>query len=173
MSGPARVLALTAALAVLVPAVAVAAPTRATLPTRGVLVPNKSLGGIRLGDTQQRVLERWGANYELCTICDERTWLYMVDDRNLVGAAVSFRGSRVSSVFTLGAPEGWRTSRGVMLLEDMKKVESTYGVLTWTTCTGYAALSMAPRSGVVTSIFTDGQVIYGFALTRAADPVCR
>ena len=37
---------------------------------------------------------------------------------------------------------------------------------------GYGALSMH-RPGAVTSIFTSGEVVYGFALTLPTEPVCR
>ena len=44
--------------------------------------------------------------------------------------------------------------------------------LRWTACTGYGALSMRkPR--VVTSIYTNGEAVYGFALTAPTEPVCQ
>jgi hypothetical protein len=86
--------------------------------------------------------------------------------------AVSFRRGHVVAVFTLGTPFGWRTTKGVRLGDPAVKVQATYGRLAWTRCIGYGALSVRGR-GVVTSIYTYGDLVYGFALTRPGEPVCQ
>ena len=44
--------------------------------------------------------------------------------------------------------------------------------VTWSVCVGYGAMSM--RSGAtVTSIYTYGETVYGFALTSPGTPVCQ
>ena len=91
---------------------------------------------------------------------------------NPAGAAVSFRAGRVSAVFTLGVPRGWRTSRGVALGDPADKVLRVYGELPWSRCIGYGAVSIR-RPGVVSSIYTYGESVYGFALTLPSEPVCQ
>jgi hypothetical protein len=45
------------------------------------------------------------------------------------------------------------------------------GTLDWRICVGYGALTMRRRQ-VVTTIYTSGDVVYGFGLSRPAEPVC-
>ena len=165
---------LTAALALtlLVSSPAAADATSAGLPTRGVLSPGKSLGGVRLGDTAVAVRARWGTRYTRCTVCARTTWLYTYPSGGPRGAAVSFASGRVSAVFTLGVPAGWRTTKGVVLGDRATKIEAVYGSLPWSRCIGYGALSIR-SAGVVSSIYTYGESVYGFALTRPGQPVCQ
>ena len=142
------------------------------LPTQGVLVPGNHLGGVELGDTQAEVRARWGTRYKGCAVCKRTTWLYTYPSGNPAGAAVSFRAGRVVAVFTLGVPRGWRTSRGVALGDPAEKVLRVYGVLPWSRCLGYGAVSIR-RPGVVSSIYTFGESVYGFALTLPSEPVCQ
>jgi hypothetical protein len=142
------------------------------LPAQGVLAPGKHLGGVELGDTQREVRARWGSRYTLCAVCKRPTWLYTYPARSSAGAAVSFRTGRVVAVFTLGVPRGWRTSRGVALGDPAEKVLRVYGVLPWSRCIGYGAVSIR-RPGVVSSIYTFGESVYGFALTLPSEPVCQ
>lgn len=137
-----------------------------------MLVPGKSLGGVRLGDTTTTVAKRWGPSYTKCAVCAATTWLYTFEARVGTGAAVSFRRGRAVAVFTLGVPGGWRTTRGVALGDPTEKLVAAYAALRWHTCIGYGALSMRHRK-VVTSIYTFGEYVYGFALTRPAEPVCQ
>jgi hypothetical protein len=144
----------------------------AALPKQGVLAPHRSLAGVRLGDTQAAVRARWGRSYRLCTVCARPTWMYTYRTGSPVGAAVTFRGGRVAAVFTLGSPLGWRTTKGLAVGDDSDTVDDVYGRLTWHRCLGYGALSMR-RGSVVTSIYTEGEKVYGFALTRPGEPVCQ
>lgn len=142
------------------------------LPAQGVLAPGKHLGGVELGDTQREVRARWGARFTRCSVCARPTWLYTYRSGNPAGAAVVFRAGRVSAVFTLGAPRGWRTSRGLRLRDPATRIEPLYGTLPWSRCAGYGALSIR-RGAAVASIYTYGDSVYGFALTRPGDPVCQ
>jgi hypothetical protein len=166
--GPA--LALTLLLSV--PAASAATDAGATLPARGVLAPGKSLGGLELGATAAQVRARWGARHTLCSVCRRPTWLYSYRGSGTTGAAVSFRAGKVVAVFTVGVPRGWRTSRGVALGDPATKVHSVYGALPWSRCIGYGAVSIR-RPGVVASIYTYGDSVYGFALTLPSEPVCQ
>jgi hypothetical protein len=146
----------------------VAAPS---LPAHGVLVPGHSLAGVRLGDTTTSVRTRLGGRYRRCASCATTTWYFTRSDKAL-GLAVSFRNGRVSSVSTLGALLGWRTSDGLAVGEGIDRVQTLYGTLAWHICIGYGALSMR-RPQVVTTIYTTGDVVYGFGLSRPAEPLCR
>jgi hypothetical protein len=156
-----------------------AANTSVTLPLRGVLVPGKSLAGVRIGDTVKYVKSRWGSGYRVCKTCNDtasgrKTWFYtyMANAQSL-GAAVTFdRQGKVVAVFTLGSPAGWRTQEGLLLGEQIDRVHDLYGRLNWKVCIGYGALSMR-KPGIVTSIYTNGEAVYGFALTAPREPVCQ
>ena len=150
-----------------------------TLPLRGVLVPGKSLAGVGLGATKQVVERSWGKQYRVCKTCNSRgsgreTRFYTyTENAQSLGAAVTFnRAGRAVAVFTLGSPAGWRTQEGLLLGEQIDRVQDLYGTLHWRVCIGYGALSMR-KPGVVTSIYTNGEAVYGFALTTPAEPVCQ
>jgi hypothetical protein len=156
-----------------------AAKTSVTLPLRGVLVPGKSLAGVRLGDTLKFVKSRWGTSYRLCGTCNDaasgrKTWFYTyLTNAQSLGAAVTFsKQGKVVAVFTLGSPAGWRTREGLLLGEQIDRVHDLYGRLNWKVCIGYGALSMR-GPGIVTSIYTNGEAVYGFALTAPREPVCQ
>ena len=138
---------------------------------RGVLTPGVSLAGVRIGDTVAKVKRRWGSNYKVCPDCKDATWFYFYSHGEPLGAAVRFnKTEHVVAVFTLGAPTGWRTAEGLLVGEQIDKVSRLYGTLGWQRCIGYGAMTM--RNGdIVTSIYTTGQAVYGFALTtpRRAD----
>jgi hypothetical protein len=150
-----------------------------TLPLRGVLVPGKSLAGVTLGDSAQAVTGKWGTTYRICKSCNERssgrqTWFYTyLRDAQSLGAAVNFnKHGKVVAVFTLGSPAGWHTQEGLLLGEQIDRVTDLYGHLNWRVCIGYGALSMR-KPGIVTSIYTNGEAVYGFALTAPNEPVCQ
>ncbi len=166
-------LAVAFALTIAAPQAAPAASeAAAAMPAKGVLAPGKSLGGIKLGDTVATVKKRWGSRYADCTICRRTTWMYTYRTGRLSGAAVSFRSGRVAAIFTLCAPRGWRTPQGLTLGDPTQHALSLYRTLGWSRCIGYGALTMR-HPGAVTSIYTFGESVYGFALTRPSEPVCQ
>jgi hypothetical protein len=142
------------------------------LPARGVLVPGASLAGVRLGDTDANVRARLGGRFRVCRSCSVSTWYYTYPRDEPVGLGVTFRRRRVSAVFTLGAPSGWRTREGLHVGETIDKAQRLYGRLAWRVCIGYGALSIH-RPDAVTSIYTTGEVVYGFALSRPSEPICQ
>ena len=157
---------------------ATAAPQQAGerfLPSRGVLHPGKSHAGVRLGDTKQRVQQVWGNNYRVCPLstrlCGELTWYYIYPKGEPLGAAVRFQKGKVVTIFTLGSPTGWRTAQGLMMGQRVERAQSLYGPMRWTVCIGYGAMSMH-RGDSVTSIYTTGEAVYGFALAKPSEPVC-
>jgi hypothetical protein len=148
--------------------VSVAQTPAGIFPVNGVLVPGESLGGIRLGDTGGKVLALWGRNFTMLP-GQPMTWLYMSPTGDPYGAGVSFRDGKVIAIFTLGQIEGWRRSDGLRTGQLFTKFNDPAGKTT--ACVGYGAMSTR-KGNVVTSILTNGQSIYGFALTRPAVPVC-
>lgn len=150
---------------------ALARPVAAGLPTHGVLVPFRSLAGVRLGDTPAQVEARLGTRYQPCARCARATWYYTRTGTS-PGLAVAFRQGRVSAVSTLGAPIGWRTSDGLRVGEGIDHVRLFYAKFAWRTCIGYGALSLR-KASTVTAIYTTGDVVYGFGLLRPVEPVCR
>ena len=149
-------------------------PASAGLPKHGVLVPGKSLAGVRLGATGTAVRARLGSDYWICDQCSETTWYFTYEHvtGEPFGVGVSFRRARVDAIFTLGSPRGWRTREGLLLGDGIDRAQALYGGLTWKACIGYRALSMR-RAGVVTSIYAAGESVYGFALTRPGEPICQ
>lgn len=137
-------------------------------PVRGVLVPGKSLGGIRLGDDGGKVLTLWGRDYTMLP-GQPMTWLYMSPTGDPYGAGVSFREGKVTAIFTLGGITGWHRSDGVHVGELLQTFNAPNGKTT--ACSGYGAISTR-SGGAVTSILTIGQAVYGFALTRPSEPIC-
>jgi hypothetical protein len=150
---------------------ALARPAAAGLPDHGVLVPFRSLAGVRLGDTPAQVEGRLGTRYQPCARCARATWYYTRTGTS-PGLAVAFRQGRVSAVSTLGAPIGWRTSDGLRVGEGLDRLQTLYAKFTWRTCVGYGALSLR-RASAVTAIYTTADVVYGFGLLRPVEPICR
>jgi hypothetical protein len=141
---------------------------RGIFPVRGVLVPGRSLGGIKLGDTGGKVLALWGRDYTMLP-GQPMTWLYLSPTGDPYGAGVSFREGKVTAIFTLGGIRGWRRSDGLRVGQLFSKFNDPQGKTT--ACDGYGAISSHGRNAV-TSILTNGQSVYGFALTRPSEPVC-
>jgi hypothetical protein len=140
-------------------------------PVNGVLVRGKSLGGVRLGESAADVRALWGSNYSVLS-GSPTTWLYMSPTGEPFGAYVSFRNDRVTAVSTLGAIEGWRTNDGLRPTQLLSRFNDPGPSTTQIACNGYGAVST--RSGsAVTSILMQGQSVYGFALTRPYESICR
>lgn len=153
-----------------------AGPTAQALPSRGVLMPGVSLGGVHIGDTMAQVTNRWGDDYKVCpkNQCPGKdvVWYYIYGHGEPLGAAVRFMNGKVRAVFTLGSPPGWHTAEGLLIGEQIDRANELYGQLGWSVCVGYGAMSMrSPKT--VTSIYTTGEAVYGFALTSPGTPICQ
>jgi hypothetical protein len=149
-----------------------AGAAQAAPPREGVLVPNRSLGGLRLGETPARVRAGWGSRFGRCRNCAAQTWYFNLRPFHPEGAAVEFRRGRVTGIFTLWRPQGWRTSRGVTLGDNVARVTAVYGPLARTQCGTYSALTL-PRGSTVTSFYIVDERLWGFALSRRTSSVCR
>ena len=159
-------------------AAASASPAGRTLPTAGVLSPGVSLGGLQIGYTKDQVMKHWGHSYRICpkNVCKgtDTVWYYVYGGSEPLGAAVRFNpAGRVNAVFTLGSPAGWRTAQGLLIGQGVSDAQRLYGSnLKWSVCIGYGAMSM--RTGkAITSIYTSGESIYGFAITSPGTPICQ
>lgn len=175
-----RVLAVSAValLAVAAASGAGAARSAQALPPVGILTPGVSLGGVHIGDSESQVTSRWGNAYAVCpqNQCkgSDVVWLFVYTHGEPLGAAVRFNKlGRVVAVFTLGSPAGWKTHEGLQIGQGVENAYRIYGAnLAWSVCVGYGAMSMR-NSQAVTSIYTTGDNIYGFAITAPGIPICQ
>src|SRR5919199_3174491 len=152
-----RILVLAAAI-VLVPTAAGAPPRK------GILVPGKSLGGLRLGMTAAQVKAAWGSDYGRCRGCPQPTWYFTYRRYHPHGAAVEFRRGRVQAIFTLWAPSGWKTTKGLYIGDNVDRVPGLYGLLARADCPGnYYGLTM-PSPGGVNVLYVVNEKIFGFGL---------
>jgi hypothetical protein len=149
-----------------------------SFPATGVLTPGVSLAGVRIGFTARQVIQHWGSNYSVCARSQcggsGTVWYFVYQHGEPLGAAVRFdRAGKVTAVFTLGSPTGWRTVDGLLIGQGVSDAQRLYGSnLSWSVCLGYGAMSMR-NSRTVTSIYTYGETVYGFALTSPGTPVCQ
>jgi hypothetical protein len=149
-----------------------AAVVAAALPTHGTLVPARSLGGVRLGDTPPRVRALWGPRYGTCTSCPHTTWYFNYARYQPQGAGVEFRNARVVAVFTLWSPSGWRTSAGLRTEEPAARITRLYGALPRATCGTYDAY-LQTRANVTTVFYVFDGKVWGFGLSRPWVSACR
>ena len=149
-----------------------AAPAAAAPPAAGLLVPGTSLGGLSLGATKAEVERRWGRAYGVCRGCERETWYFNYFAFQPRGAGVEFRGDRVSALFTIYQPPGWRTRLGLELGDPVARVTSTYGALTRLECGDYYAL-LFPRRGTLTAFYVLEDRLWAFGLLASGAPVCR
>jgi hypothetical protein len=169
------ILGLLAALAFAVAALSWQGAARAAtagFPSKGKVVPGKSIGSITLGLTQAQVRAHWGHNYKVCTYCKLPTWLYIYPGGEPLGAAVKFgKTGKVVAVFTLGSPAGWGL-KGLMMGDPVSNVYNLFGSTGTTHCIGYDALTV--RIGQTTmSFYSSAGVIYGYALTASSESPCQ
>jgi hypothetical protein len=159
-------------LAALAAALVLAAPAAAGLPRHGLVVPGKSLGGVRLGTPINALLDRWGRSFGICRGCATPTWYFNYVPFEAQGAAASFAGTRVSALFTLWSPKGWRTPQGLEIGDPAARVTSLYGKLARQDCRGYYGL-LLHRKRTTTAFYVVDDRVWGFGLSRGGSPPCR
>jgi hypothetical protein len=152
--------------------VSVAAQPIAAAPRAGVLVPGKTLGGLALGATPAQVRAAWGPRHGTCRGCRAPTWYFNFKRFEPEGAGVTFRGGRTVALFTLWAPKGWRTDRGLTMGDDASRAMTLYRGLVRITCGTYYALTLN-HANAVTSVYVHNEKVWGFGLSRPREPVCR
>lgn len=151
---------------------ALAAPAAAGLPRGGTLVPGRSLGGVRLGQSQRAVRAALGTFYGVCTDCARPTWYFTYGRFDKHGLAVEFSGGSVSAVYTLWQPGGWHASDGLRLGAAEAVVQKRVGFLRTITCPGYDAL-VADGPHARTAYYVFQGSLWGFGLFRRGAAPCR
>ena len=149
-----------------------AAPARAAPPRSGVVVPGRSFGGLALGATRSDVRDAWGSRFGICRGCRTPTWYFNFARFEPEGAGVTFREGRAVALFTLWAPKGWRTDRGLKIGDDASRATTLHRGLIRITCGTYYALTLN-GANAVTSIYVHDEKVWGFGLSRPREPVCR
>jgi hypothetical protein len=163
-----RSLVATALAAVLV----FAAPAAAQLPQAGALVPGRSLGGIRLGQSPRAVRSALGTFYGMCRGCSRRTWYFTYRPFEKRGLAVEFTRGRVSGVYTLWRPKGWHGPHRLGFGSSPLAVHALGHTTRTVTCAGYDAL-VRDTSRTRTAYYLVDGGLWGFGLfARGASP-CR
>jgi hypothetical protein len=165
-----RLRAGTTALA-LVAALALAAGAAAALPREGVLVPGRKLAGVAIGMSKADIKLRWGTRFGRCRDCAVETWYYTYRPFEPQGAAVGFRRGRVTQVYTLWQPPGWRTPGGLELGDSEAEVTSIYGALIRRRCIRYSALLLRSHRAQTAFYVFEGK-LWGFGLTQPGASPC-
>jgi hypothetical protein len=153
-------------------ALALATTGDAAPPRAGVLVPGNSLGGLALGVTQAQVRAAWGTRYGRCRGCRKPTWYFNFARFEPQGAGVTFERGQAVALFTIWAPSGWRTSRGLRIGADAARVPTLHRGYVRLNCGTYYALTQSGRTSV-TAIYVRDERVWGFGLSRPREPVCR
>jgi hypothetical protein len=159
---------LTSAVAALV----LAAPVAAELPKAGVLVPGRSLGGVRLGESPRAVRAALGTFYGNCRDCARRTWYFTYRPFDRHGLAVEFANGRVSGVYTLWRPAGWQAPHRLGFGSSVLAVHRLTGAGHTVVCRGYEAL-VRDSAHARTAYYLDAGKLWGFGLFPRGSPPCR
>ena len=159
-------------LVIAVTALALAAPAAAGLSRNGVLVPGRSLGGVRLGESQHAVRAALGSFHGVCHGCSRPTWYVTYRRFDKHGLAVEFARGHVSALYTLWQPRGWHTASGLLLGASEVDVHRRLGYLRTVACPGYDAL-YADRGRTRTVYYLYSGALWGFGLFRRGANPCR
>lgn len=152
----------------------IAAPASAAPPRAGVVVPGERFGGLELGATRAQVRSAWGSRFGSCRGCDSPTWYFNYRRFDPQGAGVSFRDGRAVAFFTLWAPRGWRTDRGLRIGDDGSRVFVLYRLLVRVPCgtSPYFVYTMRTRNAL-TAFYVRDQKVWGLGLSRPDVSPCR
>jgi hypothetical protein len=168
-----RLAAALAALAALVAAAGPAAgPAAAALPRNGLVVPGKSLGGVRLGAPITTLLARWGRSFGVCRGCGRPTWYFNYVPFEPQGAGAVFAGTHADELFTLWSPPGWHTPAGLAVGDPAVRITSIYGPLVRQDCRGYYRL-LLHRARTTTAFYVVDERVWGFGISRGGSRPCR
>ncbi|HJU35825.1 MAG TPA: hypothetical protein VJ716_00205 [Gaiellaceae bacterium] len=149
-----------------------AAPAAAALPKAGRLVPGRSLGGIRLGESPRAVRHALGTFYGACRGCRRRTWYFTYRPFEKQGLAVEFTRGRVSGIYTLWRPKGWHAGHGLGFGSSPLAVHALVGSTQTVVCRGYEALAQDTVHVRTVYYLVDGR-LWGFGLFRRGASPCR
>ena len=138
----------------------------------GTLVPGRSLGGIRLGETPHAVRAALGRRFGVCNDCARPTWYFTYKPFDQHGLAVEFTGGRVSAVYTLWQPTAGTRRTASGSARRRCRCTTRAGPLRTIACTGYEAL-VADRPGTRTAYYLYHGSLWGFGLFRRDGARCR
>jgi hypothetical protein len=144
----------------------------AALPRNGSLVPGQSLGGIRLGEPAAQVRSALGGQYGLCRGCRTTTWYFTYKPFTGEGLAVELNRGRVSAVYTIWRPSGWKGPQGLRLGDPEAEVTALAGPLIPITCAGYDALTTDAPDARTAYYIVDSR-LWGFGILPAHTTPCR
>jgi len=144
----------------------------ASLPVHGALVPGRSLGGVHLGETAAQVRVALGSFYGACLGCRTTTWYFTYRKFTSQGLAVELTGGRVSALYTLWQPPGWRAPSGLQLGAVEGQVTTLAGPLEPIPCAGYSALVRVEPAALTAYYIVEGN-LWGFGLFGHGGSPCR
>lgn len=144
----------------------------AGLPKAGSLVPGRSLGGVRLEESQRAVRAALGRSYGTCRGCPRTTWYFTYRPFSQQGLAVEFDRGRVSAVYTLWRPPGWHAPHGLRFGATPLTVHDRVGTLRTITCKSYVALVRDTFQARTAYLLYAGR-LWGFGLFRRSASPCR
>jgi hypothetical protein len=153
-------------------ALALSVPAAAGLPKAGTLVPGRSLGGVRLGETQRELRAALGTFYGVCRGCPNRTWYFTYRPFDKHGLAVELTRARVSAIYTLWRPAGWHAPHKLGFGSSSLAVHTLTGATQTVTCHGYDALVRDSAHARTAYYLVDGR-LWGFGLFRRGASPCR
>jgi hypothetical protein len=149
-----------------------AGPAAAGLPRAGTLVPARSLGEVRLGESPRAVRTALGTFYGTCRGCRHRTWYFTYKAFDRHGLAVEFTGGSVSAVYTLWRPAGWRGPHKLRFGSSALAVHRLTGASRTLTCGSYEVLVRDSARARTAYYLYDGR-LWGFGLFRSGASPCR
>lgn len=149
-----------------------AATPPGSVPLHGVLVPGVSLGGIRLGLASSRVRAVLGSGFGRCTGCAWETWYYNFKPFSPEGIGIELQHGRVSAVFTLWSPPGWRTPSGLTVGDPEARVRAAFPGLGLRSCTAYDVLVREELGSSTAFMIVQGK-LWGFILATPRALLCR
>jgi hypothetical protein len=144
----------------------------ATLPQPGRLIPGKSLAGISIGEPAANVRAALGHGYGVCQGCAHTTWYFTYRPFEQKGLAVELTRGRVSAVYTLWQPDGWRADNGLQLGAVQGQVTKAAGATIPVTCTTYAAF-VSDAGKTRTAYYIVNGTLWGFGLWPVRESPCR
>jgi hypothetical protein len=151
---------------------ATAGAAAGALPRDGALLPGRSLGGVRLGETAAQVRAALGDRYGVCKGCATTTWYYTYRPFTRQGLAVELTRGRVSAVWTIWKPSGWHAPKGLRLGAIEAQVTDLAGPLVVLACTSYDALVRDGARARTAYYLVDGN-LWAFGLVRPHANPCR
>jgi hypothetical protein len=142
-----------------------------SLPQHGLVVPGQSFAGLRLGATGIQVQAAWGRRYGVCRDCPRPTWFFTYRPFRPQGAAISFRAGGAEGFYTLRAPAGWHTNRGLTVGDPEARITALYGSLPRAECGTYSALVLM-QGRRETQFYVYAGKVWGFGLSSSGAPRC-